>query len=85
MDIVNVRCPVIETGVLMVEKILKVKEMNDSIGGVVTCVIKNPPVGLGEPCFDKLEALLGMAMLSLPATKGFEFGSGFEGTKLLGS
>jgi len=69
----------------MIEKILKVKEIKDSIGGIVTCVIKWPPVGLGEPCFDKLEALLGMAMLSLPATKGFEFGSGFEGTKLLGS
>ena len=69
----------------MVDKILKIKQQNDSIGGVVTCVIKNPPVGLGEPVFEKLESLLAMAMLSLPATKGFEIGSGFEGTKLLGS
>ena len=81
----NVRCPVIESGVLMIEKILKIKEQQDSIGGVVTCVIKRPPVGLGEPCFDKTEALLAMAMMSLPATKGFELGSGFEGTKMLGS
>jgi chorismate synthase len=48
-------------------------------------VIKNVPIGIGEPCFEKVEALLAMAMLSLPATKGFEIGSGFEGTKLLGS
>lgn len=56
----------------------------DSIGGTVTCVIRNCPVGLGEPCFDKLEAVLAHAMLSIPATKGFEFGSGFQGTQIPG-
>ena len=59
--------------------------LQDSIGGVVTCVCSNVPVGLGEPCFDKLEAKLAHAMLSLPATKGFDIGSGFEGTSMRGS
>lgn len=58
---------------------------DDSIGGTVTCVIRNVPSGLGEPVFDKLEALLAHAMLSIPATKGFEIGSGFSGTELAGS
>ena len=57
----------------------------DTIGGLVTCVIKNTPVGLGEPVFDKLHAELGKAMLSINAVKGFEYGSGFEGIKLRGS
>jgi chorismate synthase len=57
------------------------KRDKDSIGGVVTCVCRNVPTGLGEPCFDKLEALLAHAMLSIPATKGFEIGSGFSGTR----
>jgi len=57
----------------------------DSIGGTVTCVIRNVPVGLGEPVFDKLEAKLAHAMLSIPATKGFEIGSGFRGTEVPGS
>lgn len=52
---------------------------------MVTCVVKRVPVGLGEPCFEKTEALLAMAMMSLPATKGFEIGSGFRGTEMLGS
>jgi chorismate synthase len=85
VDVVNVRCPVIETGVLMIENILRVKDLNDSVGGTATCVIKRVPVGLGEPCFEKTEAMLAMAMMSIPATKGFEIGSGFEGTKMLGS
>ena len=55
------------------------------MGGVVTCVIRNLPPGIGEPCFDKLEAVLAHAMLSIPATKGFEIGSGFEGVKQRGS
>ena len=67
----------------MVKVIEKYRDAKDSIGGVVTCVIRNCPIGLGEPCFDKLEAKLAHAMLSLPATKGFEFGSGFEGIKIL--
>ncbi len=61
------------------------KEREDSIGGTVTCVIRNAPSGLGEPCFDKLEATLAHAMLSIPATKGFEIGSGFGGCQIPGS
>jgi chorismate synthase len=61
------------------------KEAKDSVGGTVTCVIRNVPTGLGEPCFDKLEAKLAHAMLSIPASKGFEIGSGFRGTELQGS
>eukprot|EP00038_Savillea_parva_P006410 m.163620 g.163620 ORF g.163620 m.163620 type:complete len:421 (-) comp12319_c0_seq1:1835-3097(-) len=61
------------------------RDDHDSIGGTVTCVCRNVPIGLGEPCFDKLEALLAHGMLSIPATKGFEIGSGFEGTKMRGS
>jgi chorismate synthase len=57
----------------------------DTIGGVVTCVIKNTPVGIGEPVFDRLHAELGKAMLSINAVKGFEYGSGFEGVKMRGS
>ena len=57
----------------------------DSIGGTVTCVIRNVPAGLGEPVFDKFEAKLGHAMLSIPATKAFEIGSGFRGTEVPGS
>lgn len=64
---------------------MRAKENNDSIGGTVTCVIRNMPTGLGEPCFDKLEALLAHAMLSIPATKGFEIGSGFKGSEVAGS
>jgi chorismate synthase len=55
------------------------------VGGVVTCVCREVPAGLGEPVFDKLEALLAQAMLSIPATKGFEIGSGFSGTRMRGS
>ncbi|KAJ2463831.1 bifunctional chorismate synthase/riboflavin reductase [NAD(P)H] aro2, partial [Coemansia sp. RSA 2322] len=57
----------------------------NSTGGIVTCVVRNVPSGLGEPCFDKLEAQLAHAMLSIPATKGFEIGSGFAGTRMRGS
>lgn len=68
------------------EKLVKdFKERQDSIGGTITCVIRNVPPGLGEPCFDKLEALLAHAMLSIPATKGFEIGSGFGGCRIPGS
>ena len=63
----------------------KTRAAGDSVGGVVTCVARRVPVGLGEPVFDKLEADLGGAMLSLPASKGFEIGSGFAGTRLRGS
>lgn len=80
-----IRCPDANVREEMVKVIEKYRDAKDSIGGVVTCVIRNCPIGLGEPCFDKLEAKLAHAMLSLPATKGFEFGSGFEGIKIPGS
>src|SRR5476651_800042 len=63
----------------------KTRATGDSLGGVVTCIVRNAPVGLGEPVFDKLEADLAKGMLSLPASKGFEIGSGFAGTRLKGS
>jgi chorismate synthase len=69
----------------MSDLIAQIRDRKDSIGGTVTCVIRNVPVGLGEPCFDKLEAKLAHAMLSIPATKGFEIGSGFGGCEVLGS
>ncbi|CAO3666050.1 unnamed protein product [Umbelopsis vinacea] len=78
------RCPHPETAEKMKEVIMQKSAEQDSIGGTVTCVIRNCPVGLGEPCFDKLEAVLAHAMLSIPATKGFEFGSGFQGTQIPG-
>lgn len=65
--------------------IAEYRDKKDSIGGSVTCVIRNVPIGLGEPCFDKLEAKLAHAMLSIPATKGFEIGSGFKGAEIPGS
>lgn len=80
-----VRCPHPATADKMIALIDQVRLSRDTIGGVVTCVIKNTPVGLGEPVFDKLHAELGKAMLSINAVKGFEYGSGFEGTKLNGS
>lgn len=69
----------------MIALIDQVRLDRDTIGGVVTCVIKNSPVGLGEPVFDKLHAELGKAMLSINAVKGFEYGSGFAGVELRGS
>lgn len=80
-----VRCPDTESNEEMAKLIAAYRDKKDSIGGTVTCVIKNVPVGLGEPCFDKLEAKLAHAMLSIPATKGFEIGSGFRGTEVPGS
>ncbi len=80
-----VRCPDPETAQKMIEKIEQTKKEGDTIGGEVTCVVKNVPVGLGEPLFDKLQARLAYAMLNIPAVKGFEYGSGFAGTKMKGS
>ncbi len=80
-----VRCPHAETADRMIAEIARVLEAADSIGGVVTCVCRNVPVGLGEPVFGKTEALLAQAMLSIPATKGFEIGSGFSGARMRGS
>ena len=69
----------------MIRKINEVKKKGDTVGGTITCIIKNCPIGLGEPIFKKLQAELAKAMLSINACKGFEYGSGFSGTKLLGS
>ncbi len=80
-----VRCPDPEAAEKMIALIEEMSRQGDSIGGVVECVIRNCPLGLGEPVFDKLEADLAKAMMSLPATKGFEIGSGFAGTTLTGS
>ena len=80
-----VRCPDPEMAMKMEEYIKSIKKEGDTIGGIITCVAKNVPIGLGEPVFDKLHAELGKAMLSINAVKGFEYGSGFEGVKMKGS
>ena len=80
-----VRCPDSATAALMEERILKMRKEGDSVGGVILSRVRNLPVGLGAPVFDRLEADLAKAMLSLPATKGFEVGSGFDGSLLRGS
>jgi len=80
-----VRCPDPEIAKEMEAYIREVRADGDTIGGTVECVIKNVPKGLGEPVFDKLHAELGKAMLSINAVKGFEYGSGFEGTRMRGS
>jgi chorismate synthase len=80
-----VRCPDAATAEKMIALIDQIRMDRDTIGGCVTCVIKNSPVGLGEPVFDKLHAELGKAMLSINAVKGFEYGSGFDGVILRGS
>ncbi|MBW1890634.1 MAG: chorismate synthase [Deltaproteobacteria bacterium] len=80
-----VRCPHAETADAMAGMILEAKDQGNSLGGIITCVCRNIPAGLGEPVFDKMEALLAHAMLSIPATKGFEIGSGFGGTRMRGS
>lgn len=80
-----VRCPDPKAAEAMISLIKEVRSKGDSVGGVIECVIRNAPTGLGEPVFDKLEADLAKAMMSLPATKGFEIGSGFAGTEMTGS
>jgi chorismate synthase len=80
-----VRCPDREAAARMEERIDAARRRGDSLGGVVTCVARGVPAGLGEPVFDKLEADLAKGVLSLPASKGFEIGSGFAGTRLTGS
>ena len=80
-----VRCPDASTAAQMVEGIESIGRDGDSCGGVIECVVRNPAAGLGMPVFDKLEADLAKAVMSLPATKGFEIGSGFSGTLLKGS
>lgn len=80
-----IRCPDKNSAKQMIKLVEDAKNNGDSVGGIIECVIRNVPVGLGEPIFDKLEADLAKAMLLINATKGFEIGSGFEGIKLLGS
>jgi chorismate synthase len=80
-----VRCPDESAARRMIAQIEKIRSDGDSLGGMIECVVRGIPAGLGEPVFDKLEADLAKAMLSLPATKGFEIGSGFAGTKMRGS
>ena len=80
-----VRCPDGETAERMIALIDQTRKDQDTIGGVVSCVVTGAPVGLGEPVFDKLHAELGKAMLSINAVKGFEYGSGFDGVAMLGS
>ena len=80
-----VRCPDPKVAEAMETYIKQIRKEGDTVGGVVSCIIKNVPVGLGEPAFDKLHAELGKAMLSINAVKGFEYGSGFAGTQIKGS
>jgi len=80
-----VRCPDTATAAKMIERIKAVRADGDSVGGIIECRVRGLPAGLGEPVFDRLEADLAKAMLSLPATKGFEIGSGFSSTLLKGS
>jgi chorismate synthase len=80
-----VRCPDTPTAKKMESLIERIRSEGDSVGGVIECVVRGIPAGLGEPVFDKLEADLAKAMMSLPATKGFEIGSGFTATRMRGS
>lgn len=85
VDRTVVRCPDKAAAERMAERIVELKDQKDSTGGTVTCVVRNVPPGWGDPVFEKLEAELAHAMLSIPATKGFEIGSGFAGCELVGS
>jgi chorismate synthase len=85
VDRTLVRCPDEAAAKRMMEAIVEAKAAGDSLGGIVTCICRNVPAGWGEPVFGKLEAVLAQAMLSIPATKGFDIGSGFEGTRMRGS
>ncbi|MGD8992933.1 MAG: chorismate synthase [Desulfobacterales bacterium] len=80
-----VRCPDASIAEKMIAAIETAKDAGDSLGGIISCVCRNVPAGLGEPVFDKVEAMLAQAMLSIPATKGFEIGSGFAGSRMRGS
>jgi len=81
----DVRCPDVNAAEQMTAEILAARQQQDSVGGVLSCVCRNVPAGWGEPAFDRFEALLAHAMLSLPASKGFEIGSGFAGARQRGS
>ena len=80
-----IRCPDLVTAQKMEDYLKQIKKEGDTVGGTITCVVQNVPVGLGEPVFDKLHAVLGSAMLSINAVKGFEYGSGFCGSRMKGS
>jgi len=80
-----IRCPDAETADKMIALIENVRKKGDTVGGIISCVIKGTPVGLGEPVFDKLHADIGKAMLSINAVKGFEFGTGFDSVNYMGS
>lgn len=80
-----IRCPHAETAEAMIARVTALREAGDSVGGTLSCVIRNTPPGWGEPVFDKLEARLAQAMMSIPATKGFEIGSGFAAARMTGS
>jgi len=80
-----VRCPDNNTSVQMLEELDEIRNAGDTCGGIITCLITNVPLGLGEPVFDKLQSDLAKAMLSIPSVKGFEYGSGFSGTRMRGS
>ncbi len=81
----DVRCPDTETAEKMISKIKEIKKAGNTIGGTITCVIENVPIGIGEPVFGKLQAELAKAMMNINAAKGFEYGSGFCGAKMTGS
>ena len=85
VDKTLVRCPSPQIAEEMMQAIMAVKEDKDSLGGIISCVCRHVPAGLGEPVFDKMEARMAQGMLSIPATKGFEIGSGFDGTRRTGS
>ena len=85
IDKTPVRCPDITMARHFIDLIDETKNKGDTIGGEVTCIIQGVPAGLGEPLFDKLQARLSYAMMNIPAVKGFEYGSGFKGSKMYGS
>ncbi|HEY3802130.1 MAG TPA: chorismate synthase [Kofleriaceae bacterium] len=85
VDATPIRCPDLDAAARMIERVEAVRKAGDSVGGVVRAIARGVPAGWGEPVFDKLEADLGKAMLSIPAVKGVENGDGFAGTKLAGS
>ncbi len=85
VDSTIIRCPDPIAAKKMETLVVDLKEKGDSVGGIVSCVVRGVPVGIGEPTFEKLEAKLAQAMLAIPATKAFEVGSGFSGTRLCGS
>jgi chorismate synthase len=85
VDEQEIRCPDPVAALRMRSLVAKMKDAGDSVGGIVSCVIRHVPPGLGEPTYEKLEAKLAQAMLAIPASKGFEIGSGFAGSRQRGS